>query len=256
MSDTAQSVLITGACGDIGRALASEFARRGTRLALCDLQTREQAKPFVDAIEKIGAKVFYQCADVKDAHAMSAFVEQAAEQFNGIDICIANAGIVERGQLVEQSLDAWQRTLDTNLTGGFITAQAAARGMVERKKGGHILFMSSWTQDTPRKNIGAYCVSKSGLKMLARCMAIELASRGIRVNLIAPGWVDAGLTGKSLQQNPERRKEIAAAIPLGRLIGADELARAVAVFCSDAAAYLTGTTLQLDGGSSLLTPGQ
>jgi glucose 1-dehydrogenase len=256
MSGLTRSVLITGACGDIGRALAATFAKRGDRLALCDLQTEESARSFVESIEQLGAKAVYRPVDVTDEKAVRAFTELAADQLNGIDICIANAGVVERGPIVEQSLQAWQRTLDVNLTGGFLTAQASARAMIERKTSGHILFMSSWTQDTPRKNIGAYCVSKSGLKMLAKCMAIELASHAIRVNLIAPGWVDAGLTGKSLQQNPERRKDIGAAIPLGRLISADEVARAVAMFCSEDAAYLTGATLLLDGGSSLLTPGQ
>jgi NAD(P)-dependent dehydrogenase (short-subunit alcohol dehydrogenase family) len=256
MSETAASVLITGACGDIGRALATTFAQRGARLALCDLQPEASARALVDSLEKLGAKVVYRQVNVSDESGMRAFTQFADEQLGGIDICIANAGIVERGQLVEQPLDAWRRTLDVNLTGGFITAQSAARVMIQRKTAGHILFMSSWTQDTPRKNIGAYCASKSGLKMLAKCLALELASHGIRVNLIAPGWVDAGLTGQSLQQNPERRSSINSAIPLGRLIHADELARAIALFCSSDAAYITGATFQLDGGSSLLTPGQ
>jgi NAD(P)-dependent dehydrogenase (short-subunit alcohol dehydrogenase family) len=168
-----------------------------------------------------------------------------------IDICIANAGIVERGALIELAPEAWRRTLEVNLTGCFITAQAAARAMTEMSRKGHIVFISSWVQDTPRENIGAYCASKGGLKMLAKCLALELGPKRIRVNLVAPGWVDAGLTGKNLQAHPERRATIEDQIPLGRLASADEVARTVRLLCADEAAYVTGATLLLDGGSSL-----
>lgn len=169
----------------------------------------------------------------------------------GLDVCIANAGIVERGALLDLSLEAWRRTIDVNLTGSFLTAQAAARAMLAGGRAGHIVFISSWTQDTPREGIGAYCASKGGLKMLARTLALELGPRGIRVNLVAPGWVDAGLTGQNLAAHPERRAGIEAQIPLARLSTAEELARMVRLLCSEDAAYVTGTTLLVDGGSSL-----
>ena len=123
--------------------------------------------------------------------------------------------------------------------------------MKDRSRGGQIVLMSSWTQDVPRDGIGAYCTSKSGLKMLAKCLALELGPAGIRVNLVAPGFVDAGLTGKNLRRNPGLRSGMEASIPLGRLISAEELARTVRMLCSDDAAYLTGATITVDGGSSL-----
>lgn len=252
MNEPSRSILITGACGDIGRALGGAFASRGpVRLALCDLTSAADAEALLIPLRESGATVLYRQVDVTDADVVARFVDEADRSFHGIDICVANAGIVERGALIDLPVEAWRRTLDVNLTGCFLTAQAAARVMARNERGGHILFMSSWTQDVPRAAIGAYCASKGGLKMLAKTLALELGPQGIRVNLIAPGFVDAGLTGKNLRQNPERRPLVEAEVPLGRLISAEELARAVQVLCSDDAAYVTGTTLLLDGGSSL-----
>ena len=252
MSEQSRCILITGACGDIGRALAVEFAAAGpVRLALCDLQSPSDAERTLGPLRERGATLFYQQVDVTDDSAVQDFVNEADRTLGGIDICIGNAGIVERGALMDLPVEAWRRTLDVNLTGCFLTVQGAARVMRRQGRGGHILLMSSWTQDVPRANIGAYCASKGGLKMLAKCLALELGPLGIRVNLIAPGFVDAGLTGKNLQQNPHRRPLVEAEVPLGTLISAGDLARCVRLFCSAEAGYVTGTTLLIDGGSSL-----
>jgi NAD(P)-dependent dehydrogenase (short-subunit alcohol dehydrogenase family) len=249
---TARSVLITGGCGDIGSALALEFARAGaTHLALCDLFDTAHAEERLAHVRGTGVNVLYRRVDVSDAFAVARFVAEVDAAAGGMDLCIPNAGVVERGPLLDLSPDAWRRTLDVNLTGCFLTAQAAARVMKGSGRGGHIVFISSWTQDVPREGIGAYCASKSGLKMLAKCMALELGRDGIRVNLVAPGFVDAGLTGQNIQQNPHVRGQMENSIPLRHLISAADLARAVRMLCGDEASYLTGTTLLVDGGSSL-----
>ena len=247
-----RSILITGACGDIGRAMATEFATAGpVRLALCDLLPAADAERFLGPLRDHRATVLYQQADVTDPGAVAHFVDEANRTLSGLDVCIGNAGIVERGALIDLPIEAWRRTLDVNLTGCFLTAQAAARAMKRSGRGGHILFISSRTQDVPRAALGAYCASKGGLKMLAKTLALELGPDGIRVNLIAPGFVDAGLTGQNLRQNPQRRPLVEAEVPLGALISAQELARTVRLFCSEEAAYVTGTTLLVDGGASL-----
>jgi NAD(P)-dependent dehydrogenase (short-subunit alcohol dehydrogenase family) len=258
MQQQPRSAFITGACGDIGRALARELASTGTsQLALCDLAAPQTAEPQLAELRGLGADVRYGRVDVTDSAAVEAFVAEADTAFDGIELCVANAGIVERGLLVDLPPVAWQRTLDVNLTGCFLTAQAAARAMQRRAgggaggQGGHIVLLSSWVQDLPREGIGAYCVSKSGLKMLAKCLALELGPQGIRVNLVAPGFVDAGLTGQNLKEHPERRTAMDGSIPLGHLISAADLARAIRLFCSSDAHYMTGATLLLDGGSSL-----
>lgn len=246
-----QTVLITGACGDIGRSLAAEFARQGARLALCDLVPEKKAREVLAGLKLPKGSWLYRKVDVTAGPAMNTFVAKATRKLGPLEICIANAGIVERGMLLDLSVKAWRQTLEVNLTGCFLTAQAAGRAMVKSQRKGQIVFLSSWVQDMPRENIGAYCASKGGLKMLAKCLALELAPHGIRVNLFAPGWVDAGLTAKSLKVNPERRPGIEAQIPLRRLSSAEELAKAVRLLCSEDAAYLTGSTLLFDGGASL-----
>lgn len=253
MNDTeSQTVLITGACGDIGRPLAADFAKAGkTRLALCDILPQAEADGRFDEVRRAGAQILYRQVDVTDATAIQRFVVDAEQALGGIDVCIGNAGIVERGELLHLTPEAWRRTIDVNLTGCFLTAQAAASSMMRAGRSGQIVFIGSWVQNVPRAGIGAYCASKAGLAMLAKCLALELGPHGIRVNVVAPGFVDAGLTGQNLRENPGRRASVEAEVPLGRLISAEEVARAVRMLCSPDAAYVTGTTLLLDGGSSL-----
>jgi NAD(P)-dependent dehydrogenase (short-subunit alcohol dehydrogenase family) len=251
MARSSQTVLITGANGDIGRQLALQFAQEKAQLALCDLSPPDEAAPFHVELKQLGVSVLYGQVDVTDATAVGQFVDQAASRLGGIDVCVVNAGIVERGPILELSVDAWRRTIEVNLTGAFLTAQAAGRVMLRNNRGGQIVFISSWVQDVPKETIGAYCASKGGLKMLAKCMALELGPLGIRVNLVAPGWVDAGLTGKHLATHPERLPQIEAQIPLGRLATSEEVAAAVRMLCSDEASYVHGATLLFDGGSSL-----
>lgn len=247
----AEVVCITGACGDIGRSLALEFARNKASLALCDLLTEDAADELFSKLRQFGTRLFYRPVDVTDAAAIRAFIDEAEATLGALDVCIANAGIVERGLLVDLEPEAWRRTLDVNLTGCFLTAQAAARNMISAGRKGHILLISSWVQDVPRESIGAYCASKSGIQMLGKCLALELAPHGIRVNLVAPGFVDAGLTGQNLKINPSLRPQMESQVPLGRLVGAEELARTIRLLCSADASYITGTTLLVDGGSSL-----
>jgi glucose 1-dehydrogenase len=252
MRVAARVVLITGANGDIGRSLARCFADQGARLALCDLATIGAAAPLLDELAQLGAKMIYRQVDVTAENAVEAFVAETLREFGRLDICLANAGVVERGQLIGLTVDSWRRTLDVNLTGCFLTARAAARAMPTDGRGGHIVFTGSWVQDQPREGIGAYCVSKSGLKMLARCLALELAGQNVRVNVVAAGWVDAGLTSKNLAVNPHLRAEMESQVPLGRLMPVDEFARAVRLLCSEDASYVTGTTFLVDGGASLI----
>jgi glucose 1-dehydrogenase len=251
MTHTAQTVMITGANGGIGSQLALQFARHQAQLALCDLTPTDDAKALHTELRRLGAQLLYDKVDVTDAAAVERFVDTSANTFGGIDVCVVNAGVVERGNILDLPAAAWRRTIEINLTGAFFTAQAAARAMLRGNRGGHIVFISSWVQDVPKEAIGAYCASKGGLKMLAKCLALEVGPRGIRVNIIAPGWVDAGLTATNLAADPDRRTQIERQIPLGRLATPDEVAQAVLVLCSEEASYIHGATLLVDGGSSL-----
>jgi NAD(P)-dependent dehydrogenase (short-subunit alcohol dehydrogenase family) len=243
--------LITGACGDIGRAIAELLARNGARIVANDLCELEAAQPLLQCIADLDGKAIYCKADVTDHAAVKELVKNAVDQFGRLDICIANAGVVVFKPLMEITDEDWDHQLSVNLDGCFYVAQESARVMIEQNSGGKIVFTSSWVQDIPAKKLTAYCVSKSGLKMLAKCMALELGVYDINVNLVAPGNVDAGLSGRVYKENPQAKEQSCRLAPLGRVMSAAEVAEAALFLCSKGSDYMTGSTILIDGGASL-----
>ena len=246
-----QVVLITGACGDIGKATALAFAKHGAYLSLNDLCPISGAKSLMDEIDHLGGKSVYSSGDVSNRIAVDQLVRSTVEEFGQIDICIGNAGIANPTPFLDTSEDNWNKHLAVNLTGCFHVGQAAAKTMVAAGKPGKVIFMSSWVQDVPWDSLTPYCVSKSGLKMLAQCMALELAPHNITVNVVAPGFVNAGLSGRLFKENPGLIDESIKLVPLGYLMSAADVAAAVELLCSPGAEYMTGSTLLVDGGNSL-----
>lgn len=246
-----QVVLITGACGDIGKATALAFAKQGASLALNDLISESDADALISEVSGLGAKAMYFSGDVSNRKAVDHLVASTVEKFGVIDICIGNAGIVQPSSFLDTSEENWNKHLSVNLNGCFHVGQAAAKSMVNTGRPGKMIFISSWVQDVPWENLTAYCVAKSGLKMLAQCMALELASHSITVNLVAPGFVNAGLSGRLFKENPGMIDQAVKMVPLGYLMSAADVAAAVEMLCSQAAGYMTGATLLVDGGNSL-----
>ena len=164
---------------------------------------------------------------------------------------IANAGIVQSAPILQVTPEQWHGTLEVNLSGAFHVAQEAAAAMVRDCRPGVLLFTGSWVGEVPSRGIMPYCVSKAGMQMLARCLALELAPHGIRANVVAPGVLDAGVSAQIFRAFPERRAPFEAMVPLGSLGTAAQVADALLFLASDAAAYITGTTLTVDGGASL-----
>jgi glucose 1-dehydrogenase len=248
-------VLITGACGDIGREIALLMGKERARLVLNDVVPDAHAEPLVAEIGRLGGEAIYYRADVADRKCVDAMIDKAGARFGPLDICIGNAAIVEVSPFLDMTADSWARHIDINLTGCFHVAQQAARAMVRAGKGGSIILISSWVQDVPSENISAYCVAKSGLKMLARSMALELGRHNITVNLVAPGFVDAGLSGRLFREKPGLKKSCAQYVPLGYIASAADVAAAVMLLSMPAARYMTGSTLLVDGGNSLFLRG-
>jgi NAD(P)-dependent dehydrogenase (short-subunit alcohol dehydrogenase family) len=229
-------VAITGAAGDIGSAMARELVGRGAQVTIVD-----------KAAPPVAAQAGYVQADVADRAA----VDAALASVDPLDVAIGNAGIVESAPFLEVTAEQWRAHLDVNLTGCFNVGQAAARLMVERGRPGRILFTGSWVGEVPWPDIAAYSVSKAGVRMLARSMARELAEYGIRVNVVAPGIVWAGMARRQFETDPAYARRASGVVPLGEFGTPEQVAKAAAFLCSPDADYITGATLLVDGGASL-----
>ncbi len=213
---------------------------------MIDRVSEREAAERVASVAEAGSCTYRQ-ADVTDR----AQVDVALAAIDPLDVVVGNAGIVQSAPFLEITAEEWQAHLDVNLTGCFNTGQAAARLMVERGRPGLILFTGSWVGEIPWPEIAAYSVSKAGVRMLARSMARELASHRIRVNVVAPGIVWAGMARRQFETDPAYAKRASVVVPLGELGTAEQIAQAVAFLCSPAAAYMTGSVLLVDGGASL-----
>jgi NAD(P)-dependent dehydrogenase (short-subunit alcohol dehydrogenase family) len=239
-------IAVTGAAGDLGHAMSLELARRGAHVTMVDRVPEPDARARIDAVSAAGSCTYRQ-ADVTDRAA----VEAALGAIDPLDVAIGNAGIVESAPFLEVTQDQWRAHLDVNLGGCFNVGQAAAQVMVTRDHPGLVLFTGSWVGEIPWPEISAYCVSKAGVRMLARSMARELAVHGIRVNVIAPGIVFAGMARRQYESDPNYRRRASVVVPLGELGTPEQVAQATAFLCSPEAAYMTGSVLLVDGGASL-----
>jgi NAD(P)-dependent dehydrogenase (short-subunit alcohol dehydrogenase family) len=249
-----QVVAITGGLGDIGRTTAERLLAEGARVALLDLAAARN-HPWLASHGS--AEVMFHEADVSNRSQVDQALAAVTARFGQLDVLIANAGMVANQPFLSVDAQSWENTLRVNLTGAFHCAQAAARIMVTqppRRNGlrGKILFTSSWVQQMPWPEGAAYVTSKAGLQMLAKVMAQELASRGITVNVLAPGIVMAGLSAKIHASDPTFRARVAAAIPLGEMQSAQSVAGSFFFLCSEDSDYMTGATLLVDGGASLV----
>jgi len=235
--------LVTGAGRGIGFSIASVLAQLGARVAVNDVD----AQAAEAAAEKIGNGAFAAAGnvvEVADAEAILATVERTAGR---IDVLVNNAGVAPpRVNLQSLDIEAWQRVIDVNLRGTLVMSKAAALRMIDQRSGA-IVNIVSIVGMTPFPASHAYGVSKAGAVMLTKTLASELARYGIRVNAVAPGVTDAPMLGATGVQ-PADLSPILNRTPLGRLGQPEEIGKAVAFLASDAASYITGTVLPVDGG--------
>jgi NAD(P)-dependent dehydrogenase (short-subunit alcohol dehydrogenase family) len=249
-------VVISGGCGDIGSAVAARFLDEGARVLVSDRLPDDTGAARV--AERLGNRAKYVYCDVSDYNSVQQAMQRAVELLGGIDVSISNAGVVANRPFLEVTPDDFNRTLAVNLLGSVWFAQAAARQMLKNPpqpktgKRGVVLFTGSWVQSMPWPEGSSYCASKAAQEMVMKVAAQELASEGITVNVVSPGIVYAGLT-KGIYDSDERYRQRADhTIPQGRLCSAEELAGTFAFLASDDAAYITGTTVTVDGGASLV----
>jgi 3-oxoacyl-[acyl-carrier protein] reductase len=233
-------VLVTGAAGDIGRAIVEALANSGCAVAACDAP----GVP-VDAVLGAAATASF---DVRDAEAVRDGAARAIAELGGCDAIVAGAGVVDTINRAERFSDEeWRKDIETNLHGAFVLAQAAFEALAESGDG-RIVLVSSIAAETGMRGQVAYGASKAGLIGMARTLAAEWGGRGIRCNVVMPGFV---ATSKVLAMPPEVRESAVARIPLGRFAEPEELAGVVSFLLSPAAAYLNGVLLRVDGGFGL-----
>jgi NAD(P)-dependent dehydrogenase (short-subunit alcohol dehydrogenase family) len=185
---------------------------------------------------------------------VDAWVTRIRQELGAISICIANAACVTIKNFSSLSKEEWKNEMAVNLDGSFFLANACAKSFVETELAGSIVFMGSWAAHAVHQNLPAYSVSKAGLRMLCQAMALEYAAYGIRVNEIAPGYVNAGLSKVVWSSNAELQMKAKAVVPLGQIIEAEEVAKQVLWICSDNCKHMTGTAIVMDGGLSLIRP--
>ena len=237
--------LVTGGSRGIGRACAVALARDGHRVAISYGSDDEGAAQTTEEVEKAGAEAIAVKADVADPAAVEAAFAKVEEAWGAkVTVLVANAGINRDGLVLRMTDDQWGDVIDTNLTGVFNTVRRATPGMV-RARWGRIVTMSSVVGLSGSAGQVNYAAAKSGLVGLTRSVARELASRNITANVVAPGPIITAMTD-ALDEG--RREEMRNQVPLGRWGTADEVASAVAFLCSDAAAYITGAVVPVDGG--------
>lgn len=246
-----QVAIISGALGDIGRAIALELASRGANIALGDLHEEDAASGILTALGDLNISARYDCVDVANAPAVSAWIEKVALTLGTPTLIIPNAAIVTLKNVAEISRDEWAQEISINLNGAFYMAQNAALRLVKEQREGRIVFIGSWAAERPHPHIPAYSAAKAGLRMLMQCMALEFAPKGILVNEVAPGYVNAGLSGKIFDSEPELKEAARLRVPIQKLIEPGEVAAHVAYLCDPQNRHMTGSVLTLDGGLSL-----
>ena len=247
-----QVAIISGGLGDIGRATAMELARRGADIALGDILPAENAESFQSDMRQLGRRARYDSVDVSDAEAVTRWVGAVESDLGVPTLIIPNAAVVTLKGIRTVSPAEWSRELNINLNGAYHLAQSGALRLLHHKKPGRVVFIGSWAAHAPHPHIPAYCAAKAGLRMLCRCMAVDLAPDGILVNEVAPGYVNAGLTAQVWEMEPERRIQSVSRVPVRKTIEPEEVALQVAYLCDPANQHMTGSTLLMDGGLSLL----
>jgi 3-oxoacyl-[acyl-carrier protein] reductase len=236
-----KKALITGAGRGIGKAIADCFLLAGAEV--WGLGTKEP-DGLSTRIEKANGKLHWVSADLSKTGETDAVIENLIKESGGFDILVNNAGITKDNLSLRMSLDEWQKVIDVNLTSAFLVARTVARDMI-RKRSGSIINMSSVIGIHGNGGQANYAASKAGLIGLTKSLANEVAGRGVRVNAIAPGFIETDMTAALPE---EVKKKMIDVIPLKRTGKAEDVANAVLFFASDASSFITGQVLPVDGG--------
>lgn len=244
---------VTGAGSGIGESIARLFAQQGAHIVLADIQ-EDGARRVADEIQEAGGSARVQSLDVADESQVKATIEQVAKAEGRLDVLVNNAGISHVGNILETSLEDWERIMRVNARGVFLCAREGLRQMLAQSPGGGVIInMSSVAATIGIERRLPYCASKGAVLALTRSIAIDFATQGIRCNAICPGTVQTPFVDGYLARNfagheDEVRQQLHARQPIGRMGRADEVAHTALYLASDEAAFVTGSALVIDGG--------
>ena len=257
--------LVTGGASGMGRETSLRLAREGAAVVVAGLPDDERGPETVALIEAEGGRALYVGTDVAREADCDAMAQAALDRFGRLDYCVAAAGILHAryvsgeiapedqnpdrstGHLTNKPLEFWERVLAVNLTGVMLTNRAVAKRLIAQGEGGAIVNISSGAAKIPMRGSAEYSVSKAGVWMLTRCLALELAPHDIRVNTVAPGVIDTPMA-LAVSSDESRRQQLERTIPLGRLGEAEDIAEASLFLLSAQSDYMTGQIIHPDGG--------
>jgi len=238
-------ILITGAAGGLGQAMAVGLAEYGAQIALADLRL-ENTNDILAQIDNLGKKAAAYKVDITDRNNITEMVEKVHKDFGRIDVLINSAGVNNRKRIEDYTEQEWDNIVDINLKGTFLCCQAVGKIMLNQGKG-KIINMASVSSTLGHPHHGPYAASKGGVALLTKVMAVEWAKRGINVNAIAPAYVRTSLTADYLSKG-DNYKRISDTIPMGRLGEPEDIVGAAVYLASDASNFVTGHLLTVDGG--------
>jgi 3-oxoacyl-[acyl-carrier protein] reductase len=241
---TGKTALITGASGGIGAAIAKALHGAGATVAL----SGTRVEPLQALAAELGERVHVLPCNLSDAEAVNALPKQATEAMGSVDILVNNAGITRDNLFMRMSEDEWADVIEVNLTATMRLCKGVVRGMM-KARWGRIVNISSVVGATGNPGQANYAASKGGMVAMSKAIAYEVASRGITVNCVAPGFIETAMTDKL---NDEQKAAILGQVPAGRMGTPDEIAAAVLYLASAEAAYVTGATLHVNGGMAML----
>ena len=243
--------LVTGASGGLGARFSAALARAGASVVLA-ARRAERLRAIVDEIKVDGGKAAAVVLDVTDESAVSAAFDAAEAAFGPVDLLVNNAGIARMAAVVDMTTEDWDAVIEVNLRGAFLVAREGARRMIAHAAGGAIVNIASILGEHVTKGGAAYSAAKAGLIQLTRTMALELARHKIRVNAIAPGYFETGMTDEFFATG--RAQKMIKRIPMRRVAGPEELDAALLMLAGAGGSYMTGSVVTVDGGHSLVIP--
>ncbi len=244
-----QRALVTGASRGIGRGIAIELARAGAEVVVNYRSHPEEAEEVCQRCSELGAKAHAISADLGDEDAVEHLVDASIAAMGGVDIVVSNAAYSDRHLMLESDMKEFRRTIDVTMWGPFYLVRAAAKRMSEAGKGGNIVVISSPHAHMAMPGAMAYNMAKAAIDQMARTAAVELAHHRIRVNIVHPGWIDTPGERKFFSEETLERE--GKKLPWGRLGQSEEIGRGVVFLADPASAYVTGSTLTIDGGIQL-----